>query len=126
MPINGTDVILAKSGGAVFAASTSCSLEVSSDQVDITNKSSSFRKEYAYGFKSFTINCEGLITLDNYDYFDMLTDQENNTQISVTFTVGTKVFSGTCNIESISVDGPVEGVATYSVSLQGTGDYNLA
>ena len=125
MPINGTDVILAKSG-VVFAASTSCSLEVSSDQVDITNKSSSFRKEYAYGFKSFTINCEGLITLDNYDYFDMLTDQENNTQISVTFTVGTKVFSGTCNIESISVDGPVEGVATYSVGLQGTGDYTLA
>ena len=30
------------------------------------------------------------------------------------------------NIESVSVDGPVEGVATYSVSLQGTGDYTLA
>jgi predicted secreted protein len=125
MAINGTDVILAKSG-TVFAASTSCSLEVSSDQVDVTNKSSGFRKEYAYGFKSFSISCEGLITLDNYDYFDMLTDQENNTQISVTFTVGTKVFSGTCNIESVSVDGPVEGVATYSVGLQGTGDYTLA
>jgi predicted secreted protein len=125
MALNGTDVILAK-GGTVFAASTSCSLEVSSDQIDITNKSSSAKKEYAYGFKSFTINCDGLITLDNYDYFDMLTDQENNTQISVTFTVGSKVFSGTCNIESISVDGPVEGIATYSVGLQGTGDYTLA
>jgi predicted secreted protein len=125
MAINGTDVILAK-GGTVFAASTSCSLEVSSDQIDITNKSSSAKKEYAYGFKSFTINCDGLITLDSYDYFDMLTDQENNTQISVTFTVGSKVFSGTCNIESISVDGPVEGIATYSVGLQGTGDYTLA
>jgi predicted secreted protein len=125
MSLNGTNVILAK-GGVVFAASTSCSLEVSSDQVDITNKSSGFRKEYVYGFKSFTISCDGLITLDNYDYFDMLTDQENNTQISVTFTIGTKIFSGTCNIESVSVDGPVEGVATYSVSLQGTGDYTLA
>jgi predicted secreted protein len=125
MSLNGTNVILAKSG-VVFAASTSCSLEVSSDQVDITNKSSGFRKEYVYGFKSYTISCEGLITLDNYDYFDMLTDQENNTQISITFTIGTKIFSGTCNIESVSVDGPVEGVATYSVSLQGTGDYTLA
>jgi predicted secreted protein len=123
--INGTNVILRKSG-VVFAASTSCSLEVSSDQVDVTNKSSGFRKEYVYGFKSFTISCEGLITLDDYDYFDMLTDQENNTVISVTFTIDAKVFSGSCNIESVSVDGPVEGVATYSVSLQGTGDYTLA
>ena len=125
MALNGTNVILRK-GFAVFAASTSCSLEVSSDQVDITNKSSSFRKEYAYGFKSYTISCDGLITLDDYDYFDMLTDQKNNTQISVTFTVDAKVFTGTCNIDSVSVDGPVEGVATYSVSLQGTGDYTLA
>jgi predicted secreted protein len=125
MALNGTNVILAKSG-TVFAASTSCSLEVSSDQIDITNKSSGFRKQYAYGFKSFTISCEGLITLDNYDYFDMLTDQENNTQISVTLTLDSRVFSGTCNIESVSVDGPVEGVATYSVTLQGTGDYTLS
>ena len=125
MPVNGTNVILSKSG-TPFAASTSCSLEVSADQVDITNKSSSSRKEYAYGFKSWTVSCEGLITLDTYDYFDMLTDQENNTQISVTFTVDTKVISGTCNIESISIDAPVEGVATYSVQLQGTGDYTLA
>jgi predicted secreted protein len=125
MALNGTNVILAKSG-TVFAASTSCSLEVSSDQIDITNKSSGFRKQYAYGFKSFSISCEGLITLENYDYFDMLTDQENNTQISVTFTLDSRVFSGTCNIESVSVDGPVEGVATYSVTLQGTGDYTLS
>jgi predicted secreted protein len=125
MALNGTNVILAKSG-TVFAASTSCSLEVSSDQIDITNKSSGFRKQYAYGFKSFSISCEGLITLENYDYFDMLTDQENNTQISVTLTLDSRVFSGTCNIESVSVDGPVEGVATYSVTLQGTGDYTLS
>lgn len=125
MALNGTNIILRKSG-TVFAASTSCSLEVSSDQIDITSKSSGFRKQYAYGFKSFTISCEGLITLNDYDYFDMLTDQENNTQISVTFSLDSRVFSGTCNIESVSIDGPVEGVATYSVSLQGTSDYNLS
>jgi predicted secreted protein len=125
MALNGTNIILRKSG-TVFAASTSCSLEVSSDQIDITNKSTAFRKQYAYGFKSFSISCEGLITLENYDYFDMLTDQENNTQISVTLTLDSRVFSGTCNIESVSVDGPVEGVATYSVTLQGTGDYTLS
>jgi TP901-1 family phage major tail protein len=126
MPINGTDVILAKSGGAVFAASTSCSLEVSADQVDVTNKSSNRKKEYMYGFNGYTISCDGLITLDDYDYFDMLTDQKNGTVITVTFTVDTKVITGTCNIESVSVEGPVEGVATYSVSLQGTGDYTLS
>lgn len=125
MAINGTNVILRKSG-TVFAASTSCTLEVSSDQVDVTNKSSNRKKEFIYGFNGWTVSCDGLITLDDYDYFDMLTDQKNNTQISVTFTVDGKVISGTCNIESVSVDGPVEGVATYSVSLQGTGDYTLA
>ena len=124
MAINGTDVILRK-GANAFAASTSCTLEVSSDQVDVTNKSSSFSKEYVYGFKSFSISCDGLVALDTYDYFDMLVDQQNNTQISVTFTVGTKIFTGTCNIESVSVEGPVEGVATYSVSLQGTSTYTL-
>jgi predicted secreted protein len=125
MAINGTNVILRK-GGVVFAASTSCSLEVSADQVDVTNKSSNRKKEYMYGFNGYTISCDGLITLDDYDYFDMLTDQKNGTVITVTFTVDTKVITGTCNIESVSVEGPVEGVATYSVSLQGTGDYTLA
>jgi len=125
MAINGTNVILRK-GSTVFAASTSCSLEVNSDQVDVTNKSSNRKKEYMYGFNGYTISCDGLITLDDYDYFDMLTDQKNGTTITVTFTVDTKVITGTCNIESVSVEGPVEGVATYSVSLQGTGDYTLA
>jgi predicted secreted protein len=125
MAINGTNVILRK-GTTVFAASTSCTLEVSSDQVDVTNKSSNRKKEYMYGFNGYTISCDGLITLDDYDYFDMLTDQKNGTTITVTFTVDTKVITGTCNIESVSVEGPVEGVATYSVSLQGTGDYTLA
>lgn len=125
MAINGTNVILRK-GSTVFAASTSCSLEVSADQVDVTNKSSNRKKEYMYGFNGYTISCDGLITLDDYDYFDMLTDQKNGTTITVTFTVDTKVITGTCNIESVSVEGPVEGVATYSVSLQGTGDYTLA
>jgi predicted secreted protein len=125
MAINGTNVILRK-GSTVFAASTSCTLEVSSDQVDVTNKSSNRKKEYMYGFNGYTISCDGLITLDDYDYFDMLTDQKNGTTITVTFTVDTKVITGTCNIESVSVEGPVEGVATYSVSLQGTGDYTLA
>jgi predicted secreted protein len=125
MAINGTNVILRKAG-TVFAASTSCSLEVSSDQLDVTNKSSNKKKEYMYGFNGWSVSCDGLITLNDYDYFDMLTDQKNATQISVTFTVDSKVISGTCNIESVSIDGPVEGVATYSVSLQGTGDYTLA
>jgi predicted secreted protein len=125
MAINGTNVILRK-GTTVFAASTSCTLEVSSDQVDVTNKSSNRKKEYMYGFNGYTISCDGLITLDDYDYFDMLTDQKNGTTITVTFTVDTKVITGTCNIESVSVEGPVEGVATYSVSLQGTGDYTLS
>jgi predicted secreted protein len=125
MAINGTNVILRK-GSTVFAASTSCSLEVSADQVDVTNKSSNRKKEYMYGFNGYTISCDGLITLNDYDYFDMLTDQKNGTVITVTFTVDTKVITGTCNIESVSVEGPVEGVATYSVSLQGTGDYTLA
>ena len=125
MAINGTNVILRK-GSTVFAASTSCSLEVNSDQVDVTNKSSNRKKEYMYGFNGYTISCDGLITLNDYDYFDMLTDQKNGTVITVTFTVDTKVITGTCNIESVSVEGPVEGVATYSVSLQGTGDYTLA
>lgn len=98
--INGTNVILRK-GWVVFAASTSCTLEVSSDQVDVTNKSSNRKKEYMYGFNGWTISCDGLITLDDYDYFDMLTDQKNNTQISVTFTVDAKVISGTFNIESV-------------------------
>jgi predicted secreted protein len=125
MAINGTNVILRK-GTTVFAASTSCTLEVSSDQVDVTNKSSNRKKEYMYGFNGYTISCDGLITLDDYDYFDILTDQKNGTTITVTFTVDTKVITGTCNIESVSVEGPVDGVATYSVSLQGTGDYTLA
>jgi predicted secreted protein len=58
----------------------------------------------------------------------MLDTQLSRSPIVVRFAVGTSTtytIQGTANIQSVSIAAPVEGVSTYSISLQGTGAYTI-
>ena len=132
MAILGTNVILYYFNGTSnipFAASTNCSFEVSVDQTNVTSATSAWFKEFKPDTASWSLTCDGLITLNDWDYKDMLDTQLSRAAIVVRFAVGTSTtytIQGTANIQSVSIAAPVEGISTYSISLQGTGAYTIS
>ena len=111
-----------------FACSTNCTFSVQVGQKEVTSQSSAWYKEFKNDIASWTISCDGLITLQNYGYLFLLQLQQSRNSIQVKFVIdngslGLVVISGTCNLISLQINGPWKDIATYSVSLQGTGAY---
>jgi len=111
-----------------FACSTNCTFSVQVGQKEVTSQSSAWYKEFKNDIASWTISCDGLITLQNYGYLFLLQLQQSRSSIQVKFVIdngslGLVVISGTCNLTSLQINGPWKDIATYSVSLQGTGAY---
>jgi predicted secreted protein len=132
MAILGTNLILSyrEAGGSYspFAASTNCGFDVSVTQVDVTSYTSDWFSEFKNDVAEWSLTCDGLISIGNYDYKDMLDAHLNRTKITVRFYIGTtSVYQiyGFGYITSLTLNGPVEGVATYSVSIKGIGPYSF-
>ena len=122
--------------GTPMGASTSCSFESSTDQVEVTSQTSAWFREFKNDITSWTVNCDGFIALSGYSYLALMQKQLNRASIDVRFSInndnadgsgvyGYSIVSGTANITSISLSAPVEGASTYSLSLQGTGAYSI-
>jgi hypothetical protein len=141
--INGTNIVLYSynSGTGLstpFGSATSCSFEVSSDQIEVTSQTSAWYREFKNDVASWTVNCDGFICLStDYNYLSLMYKQMNREPILIKFaidndngsgsgTLGYSIFSGTANITSISISGPLEGSSTYSVSLQGSGAFTIS
>ena len=122
--------------GTPMGASTSCSFESSTEQVEVTSQTSAWFREFKNDVSSWTVNCDGFIALSGYSYLALMQKQLNRASIDVRFSIdndnadasgtyGYSIVSGTANITSISLSAPVEGASTYSLSLQGTGAYSI-
>ena len=119
-PITNTDI--------PFACSTNCTFSVQVGQKEVTSQTSAWYKEFKNDIASWTISCDGLITLENYGYLYLLNLQQSRASIQVKFVVdngslGLVIISGTCNLTSLQINGPWKDIATYAVSLEGTGAY---
>lgn len=111
-----------------FSCSTNCTFSVNVDQKEVTSQTSAWYREYKNDIATWTVTCEGLITLDGYGYLFLLQQQQDRTTILVKFVIdngvdGLVVISGNCNLTSLQINAPYKDIATYSVSLQGTGAY---
>lgn len=111
-----------------FACSTNCTFSVQVDQKEVTSQASAWYKEYKINTGSWSISCDGLVTLSGYGYLNFLNIQKNRTPISIKFVIdngvdGLVIISGTVNLASFQMNAPFKDIATYSVSLQGTGAY---
>ena len=122
--------------GTPMGASTSCSFESSTDQIEVTSQTSAWFREFKNDITSWTVTCDGFIALSGYSYLALMQKQLNRASIDVRFSIdndnadasgtyGYSIVSGTANITSISLSAPVEGASTYSLSLQGTGAYSI-
>lgn len=111
-----------------FSCSTNCTFSVNVDQKEVTSQTSAWYREYKNDIATWTVSCDGLITLTGYGYLFLLQQQQNRTTILVKFVVdngddGLVIISGNCNLTSLQLNAPYKDIGTYSVSLQGTGAY---
>jgi len=139
--INGTNILLYQydpetSIGIPFGAATNCTFSTSVDQVEVTTTNSQSYKEFLGSQISWNISADGFIALSDYSYLFLLNKLQTKEQIVVKFQIdndngdgsddlGYSIFTGLVNIVNLDMSGPVEGAATYSVSLQGTGPYTV-
>lgn len=112
-----------------FACSTNCTFDVSVDQKEVTSQTSAWFREYKNDVATWSVTCDGLITLSGFSYLFMLDKQLAREPIEVKFVVdngvdGLVIINGICNISSLAINAPYKDVATYNVSLQGSGAYN--
>jgi TP901-1 family phage major tail protein len=140
--INGTNILLYQYNPSTnisvpFGAATTCTFSTSVDQVEVTTTNSESYKEYLGSQISWSISADGFIALSDYSYLFLLNKLQTKEQIEVKFQInndngsgsgalGYSVFTGTVNIVSLNLTGPVESASTYSVSLQGTGPYTIS
>lgn len=114
-----------------FACSTNCTFSVNVDQKEVTSQTSAWYREFKNDIANWSVTCDGIITLDNYGYLFLLQQQQNRTTILIKFVIdnganGLVIISGRCNLTSLSINGPIKDIGTYSVSLQGTGAYGTS
>jgi predicted secreted protein len=111
-----------------FACSTTCTFDVSVDQKEVTSQSSAWFREYKNDVATWNVTCDGLITLSGFSYLFMLEKQLAREPIEIKFVVdngvdGLVIINGICNISSLAINAPQKDVATYNISLQGSGAY---
>lgn len=130
MATNGTNLILYYRGTGgnyvPFAASTNCSFDTDTSQLDVTSYNSDWFKEYKSDITSWSVTCDGLIAISGFDYKMMLDAQLNRTRITLALQVGVTyqyTIYGRAYITSFNIGAPAEGVATYSISLTGDGKF---
>jgi predicted secreted protein len=112
-----------------FACSTTCTFNVNVDQKEVTSQTSAWFREYKNDVATWNVSCDGLITLSGFSYLFMLEKQLAREPIEIKFVVdngvdGLVIINGICNISSLAINAPQKDVATYNISLQGSGAYN--
>lgn len=132
MAILGSDLALYYRAGSnnyvPFAAATSCSMNSNTAQVEVTNYDTDWFRDYKMDVYDWSVTTDGLVSIDTVDYKDLLDFQLNRTRIVVRFSaIGLKqnMFYGRAYITNVSLGAPVEGVATYSVTVTGAGPYSF-
>jgi predicted secreted protein len=131
---NGTDLVLkvqAANGAAdefKLLHSTSCSLSMNMDTIDISTKDSSGFRDLLGGQKSFSLSADGLMdfldTGSTTDPEELFTEMMARNPVTFTFALATPAghkYTGSGFITSLEVTGGVEDAPTYSVSIEGTG-----
>ena len=137
--INGTDLLLrvgtTDANEAIIAYSTSCSLEISMDEIDQTSKDSQGWKDIIGGTRSWSVSSDALYANEsqtNEDFrslFDLLGGSSNGrSKIYVELAVNggsntdnNVYYHGYGYVTSLSVNGGTEDQASFSVSITGSG-----
>ena len=126
--VNG-DLILLETDSNAYVGTTGTSIEVAADMIEKTTKDSGAYKEFTRGERSLTISVDGLHNIDETTqsgeaaFNDLIAGTEVTFKWGQFATTGDRYITGTALVESVSLDGPKNEMATYSVSLRSTGSF---
>ena len=133
--LNGTELKVYSTGTTnLVAFAQNCTLNVNHSPREITNKESAGFKEILEGLRDFSIdidgayawtNANGVALTDGVD--DVLEANVLNARQQVNFIFGDTSsndisYGGKGYITSVSITGGTEDTATYSLSIEGTGE----
>tara|TARA_R110001632_G_scaffold50674_1_gene126554 strand:+ start:358 stop:786 length:429 start_codon:yes stop_codon:yes gene_type:complete len=133
--LNGTEIkVYSASTNNLVAFAQNCTLNVNHSPREITNKESAGFKEILEGLRDFSIdidgayawtNANGVALTDGVD--DVLEANVLNARQQVNFIFGDTSsndisYGGKGYITSVSITGGTEDTATYSLSIEGTGE----
>lgn len=126
--LNGTDLgVYTGASPSLIGASTTCSLQLTRDTRDVSNKDSGGWKAVKTGQKSWSISTEGLYNPSGTNgYIALYNAWTAGTELTLTLKsagnpTGDYYWSGSAVITSLQMNAPNEGNATFSVTFQGTG-----
>ena len=127
MLIQGTDLNLFISGDTGYTAmgsAKSCTLEVSAGVIETSSKDSGKWSEKIAGRLSYTVSADGMLADNGNNYDTIFTKMLAKEPIAIAFSTdaATKGYIGTAIITKVSQTGELDNVATYSISLEGTGE----
>ena len=133
--LNGTEIKVYSTGTTnLVAFAQNCTLNVNHSPREITNKESGGYKEILEGLRDFSIDIDGAYAWTNAGgsaltngVDDVLETNVLNARQAVTFIFGDTSsndisYSGSGYITSVSITGGTEDSASYSLSIEGTGE----
>ena len=129
--VNG-DVIFVESDSNTYVGTTGTSIDIAADMIEKTTKDSGAFKEFTRGERSLTISIEGLHNIDETTqsgeaaYDDLVAGTEVTYKWGQFATTGDRYITGSALVESVTLDGPKNEMATYSVTLRSTGSFAWA
>lgn len=124
--IKGIDVLV-KIGETALGGQRGATLSRSSEAIDATTKDSNGWKENEYGSKEWSIDCDGLLIVDDAAFTSLETafDSKEKVDVVVAYSNGTK-YSGKALITEFPVEMPYDDHVSYTVSLIGDGPLTKA
>ena len=127
--INGNELLLYVNGSAI-ACCLNHSLQMSTEEIDVTTKDSDGWKEIILGLRSWTISGEGLTEFSaTYGFDDLVTVWKNKTLVTINFKTSNAddaVFSGSAYITELAEDAGMNAATSFTFTLQGTGVLSYA
>lgn len=105
------------------AGQKNANLNVSADNIDVTNKLGDGWAENIASFRSWSIDADGLVVPSDEAYEALESAAINGTAVTVKLSVGLngRGYTGTGYITDFSVGMPYDDATTYTCTITGTG-----
>jgi TP901-1 family phage major tail protein len=124
--VAGVDVLLYAStdGGTtkqVVGGQSGATLNRETNIIEVTSKESGWAENLS-GVKSWSIECEGYVVVDDTAYTALETAWENGEEIDVEIVVPSgSTYSGKALIGEFPLEAPQDDAMTFSITLTGSG-----
>ena len=120
--INGRDLLLYIDNSLV-ALSKSCNIDITADLTEVASVLHGRAKTFRAGRYSWQVSSECLVASEDETRYTLLAELREGTKVKIMVKApGSQTLSGEAFVQSLSISGAIGSMATYSVTLIGTGE----